>query len=441
MQKHIIGLKAYALGVLLVLLSQGVAAAIQTPHTWETDNGLPVYFVPAPHLPMLDMRLTFHAGSARDTTHPGVARLTNRLLASGAGGLDSDAIAQRFEQVGAQFSATAMRDMAVVYVRTLTEPDWLEQALDTYIRVVSQPSFKARDVERMRRETLSALQREAQNPGDIASKVFYATLYGDHPYASHPLGTEESLARIRRADLIAFHQQHYVARNGVLVLVGGIELQQAKAIAERIAKALPEGVKAPPLPAVKPLAQAQTVRIHFPSEQVHVRVGQPLIARGDPDHFPLYVANHILGGGSFISRLFEQVRNQRGLAYSVHSYYVETAAAGPLIIAMQTHHRQAEEAVALLHEILSDLVTHGPKAQEVALSKDNIIGSFPLSIASNSDLLGQYAQIGFYGLPVDYLQQIIPNIQGVTPAAVQDALQRRVHPEHLLTVIVGGQAE
>ncbi|WP_090205185.1 M16 family metallopeptidase [Ectothiorhodospira magna] len=428
----------WGLCLLALLVTLTTPAAATTVQHWETDNGLQVYFVPSPALPMVDIRLVFNAGSARDGDHPGLARLTNTLLRDGAGDWDADTIAQRLEEVGAQLSTSSERDMAILNLRTLTEPDWLETAVETLVTVVGQPTLTQRGLDRTRRQALVALQAQQQNPGAIARRTFFETVYAGHPYAHPPLGTEAGLAGITPAHLSTFHQTYYVARNGILALVGGLDRDQAEALAERIAAALPEGEPAPALPQVALPEAEQTIRVHFPSEQVHIFMGHPGMIRGDEDYFPLYVGNHRLGGGGFTSRLMDEVRTQRGLAYSVYSHFSPMAAAGPFLMGMQTQVTQADEAVAVMRQTLETFVASGLDEDELKAAQANIVGGFPLRTASNSGILDHVAMMGFYRLPLDYLDTFTDQVEALDPVTVNEAFARRVDPTRLVTVIVGG---
>lgn len=425
--------------LLSLLVAASPAWANPDIEHWQTDKGLKVYFMEAPALPMVDLRVVFRAGSSRDGDAPGIAGLTNGLLNAGAGDWNADTIAERFESVGAQYGATALRDMAYVTLRSVTEPDWLETAMETFVTVLGEPVFPERDLERARRQALVALESEAQNPGAVAQRVFFEALFGDHPYASPPLGTEESVRAITREQVEAFYREYYVARNGVLVLVGGVDRAAAEAIAERVSAALPEGRPAPALPNVESLVEARTVQVPFPSEQAHVFIGQPGMRRGDPDYFPLYVGNHMLGGSGFTSRLFEEVRGRRGLAYSVYSYFMPMEMDGPFMMGVQTRVDQAEEAIGVIRDVLVRFREEGPDSRALGASKRNITGGFPLRIASNSNMVDNLAMMGFYDLPLDYLERFSERVEAVDEAAIREAFQRRLDPERMVTVIVGGE--
>ncbi len=429
--------------ILFVLLLSACAtlqAAPQIQH-WTTSNGARVYFVAAPELPMFDLNVVFDAGAARDGEHPGLALMTNGMLAEGAGEWDADTIAQRFESVGAVFGNSAQRDMSVLTLRSLTEPAWMQQALDTFTTVLTRPRFPLDAFERERKRLLIALEQKKQSPGAIANELFYQAVFGDHPYAGLPEGTADSLRSLTVDDLHAFYRRYFVARNAVVAIVGDLDRAQAERLAEQVMGALPAGDAAPALPRVGKLEAAREVRRSFPSSQTHIRMGQPGMRRGDPDYFPLYLGNHVLGGSGLVSRLSEEVREKRGLAYSAYSYFLPMKQRGPFIMGVQTRNEQAAQSLAVMRQVLRDFVTNGPSEEELVAAKRNLTGGFALRIDSNSKIVGYLASIGFYGLPLDYLDRFIDNIESVSREQVRQAFQRRIDPANLVTVIVGGAPE
>ena len=426
-----------ALCAAFALAVAGPLAAAPDIQEWSTANGARVLFIAADALPMVDVQVVFDAGSARDGTAFGLAQLTNALLEEGAGERDADAIAATFEGLGARLSSGAQRDMATVSLRSLTDPELLEPALELFTSVVSEPTFPADAFARVRGQMQVVLQAEQQSPGDLASKAFYRALYDDHPYGNPPNGTAESLAALTRDDVAAFFARYYVARNALVAIVGDLDRAAAEALAERVTAGLEAGDKAPDLPPVPKLQVPIDVHIDHPSAQTHVLLGQPGMHRGDPDYFALYLGNHALGGSGLVSRLNEEVRQKRGLAYSVYSYFVPMRRDGPFQMALQTRSDQAGEALAILRDNLARYVAEGPTAEEFAFSKRNVTGGFPLRIDSNGKLIGYLAMIGFYALPLDYLERFIERVEGVERDQVIDALARRLDPDRLVTVTVG----
>lgn len=406
---------------------------------WTLANGARVYFVETHELPMLQIRAVFDAGSSRDPVdRAGLANLTTAMLDEGASDRTADDIASQFEGLGAEFGAGADRDMATVSLRSLSDTDLLDPALDLYARILAAPSFPAAGLDRLRAQTLVSLRKNAESPGAVADKAFYRELYGEHPYAHDPLGDETSLKAITRENLLAYHRNYFVGANAWLVIVGDASRRQARNIAERVVGHLPAGHAAVPLPPVRVLHAARQKPIAFPATQTHILMGQPGIRRGDPDYFPLYVGNYTLGGGGLVSRLAEEVREKHGLSYSVYSYFFPLRMPGPFMVGLQTKNTQRGQALKLVHQVLADFVAKGPTDGELDAARKNITGGFPLRIDSNGKIADYLAVIGFYGLPLTYLDDFIPRVEAVTAEQIRKAFQQHVHPDQMVTVIVGG---
>lgn len=422
------------------LTAPGIASANLKIQHWITSNGARVYFVASPELPIIDIHVVFDAGSARDGTHSGLANLTNGLLDQGAGDLNADQIAERLDDIGANLDTSSYRDMAIVSLRSLTDPTLLNPALDIMTLVLTQPSFPEDAFNLEQKRTLIALRAQKESPGDIAEKAFFAALYGDHPYATPSLGTEETVSALTRHDVIDYHKRYYTGRNAVVAIVGAIDRDAAEKIAERVLGKLPAGEAAAALPPVKPIAAAKVEHIDYPSAQTHILMGQPGISRNDPDFFPLILGNHILGGSGLISRIADEVREKRGLAYSAYSYFSPMHVAGPFTAGLQTRNEKADAALTVLRETVSDFIANGPTATELTEAKKNITGGFALNLDSNAKIVDNLASIGFYKLPLDYLDTYNQHIEAVTADQIRDAFRRRVHPKNMVTIMLGGAA-
>ena len=428
--------------VIASLCLMTISAAINaTPEiqTWQTENGAKVLFVPATEIPMLDVRIVFDAGSARDAGISGLAVLTNGLLTEGAAGKTAKQIAEIFESVGAQIEYEASRDMGLVGVRSLTESRYLSAAIEGLKQVLTQPDFPLDAFQRELNRMKVAVKARQQSPSALAGEAFNKAIFGDHPYASPTSGTKESLEKLTLDDVVKFYKQYYVANNATIVLVGNVERWQAEEIVKAVVSNLPAGEIASALPEVKPLTEAKQIIIDYPSAQTHIFVGQPGMKRGDKDYLGLYVANHPFGGSGFSSRLVEVIREERGLAYSVYSYFSPLRQTGVFAMGMQTKTEQTKQALTLLNQQLKKYVEEGPEKDELAKSLSNITGGFPLKMDSNGKLLEYIAMIGFYDLPIDYLDHFIDNIKSVDVKMVNDVLTRRLHPDRMVTVIVGKQ--
>jgi zinc protease len=426
--------------ILLLCFMCAASAAPDIQH-WVTDKGVRVYFVEAHEIPMVTAKILFDAGSSRDDSRPGVAVLTAALLGEGAGGLSADQISRNFEDLGAQFGSGAGRDYAFVGLQSLSDPGKLDKAAENLRRVISRPDFPPVAFERERSRTLTGIQQKQQSPGNLAADAFYTAVYGDHPYAHAPEGTEKSVKALTRKDINDFYRRYYAAKNAVVALVGDLDRTRAEQFVATLFSELPEGDRAPALPDVPALKEAQTIKIDFPSTQTHILVGQPGIRRDDPDLFPLYVGNNVLGGGGMTSRLFEEIREKRGLSYSTYSYFMPMHQTGPFISGLQTRNNQAHEALKLLDQQLREFVQDGPTPDELKATQEYLTGGFPLRIDSNKDIVEYLAMISFYGLPLDYLDKYTQKIMDVTAKQIQDAFQKKLSPDRMVTVLVGATSQ
>ncbi len=426
----------YVLCVCLVLT--GVTSAAPQIEQWHTENGVKVLFVAAAELPILDIAVTFDAGSGRDAELAGISQLTHSLLNAGAGKSDADAIAEKFEDVGAQFSVSVAPDRSNVTLRSLSDEELFKQALSAFITVLARPDFPEKDFLRLQKQALIATQEAQQRPGEVARRAFYKAVYTHHPYAQPTLGYQHSIHKISLDDIKKFYHQYLVAENAIMAIVGDIDIGRAKLIAQQVSSSLASGNKPPPIPDPKPRRSAEAVHVPYPSQQAHVYLGQLGIRRGDPDYFTLYVGNHVLGGGGFTSRLVKEVRVARGLSYSIYSYFLPMRQPGPFISGLQTRADQAQQAVQVCLQTIEKFMAEGPTAEELALAKRNVIGGFPLRIDNNRDILGYLSLIGYYDLPLDYLHTFTHNVAAVTREDVREAFARRLQLNNMVKIIVGG---
>lgn len=405
--------------------------------TWHTTNGTRVLFVESQDLPIVDVRLTYRAGSARDGKQYGISRLVSALLVEGSGGYTAEEVAQTFESVGAQLGHNSLRDMAWTSLRSLSSPEILAKTVDMFAMVNGKPDFPNDAIERDRRSLLLSLGNRENEIESVVEDAFFDALYDDQAYEIGPHGTSESLESISRKDLLAFHRRYYVAKNATLSLVGDLTREQARQYAEKVTRHLKSGQPAQALSPAEPPEQGRTVSIQFEASQSHIKQGLPVLSRKDPDYFPLYVGNHILGGSGFSSRLVQEIRENRGLTYSVYSYFLPMETNGPFQMALQTRNDQVDEAGSLMQALLEAYIEDGPSEEELNHAKKNITGSFPLKLDSNKKIVNYLGVIGFYDLPLNYLDSFNQRVMAVTIDDIKDAFQRRVDPNRLVRVIVG----
>ena len=424
----------------VVLFLAGIASALATPHIqhWTSPSGARVYFVENHDLPMLDLTVTFAAGSSFDVTEKsGLAGLTHRMLDLGAEGLSEDDIARNLADIGAQFGKNFDADRAGISLRTLSSTAERVQALDILARVLQHPLFKEDVLAREKTRLIAGLKEDETKPERIAEKAFGKAVFGIHPYGLPSSGEVSTVENIQRADTEAFYRSHYLAKTAVVAIMGDVTRAEAEAIAQNLTAQLPQGVEAAQVAPVTMQIKANERRIVHPATQSHILMGAPGLARKDPDYFALYVGNHILGGGGFVSRLMHEIREKRGLAYSVYSYFIPMKLPGAYQIGLQTKKNQADEALQLVRATLREFIDKGVTKKELQASKQNIIGGFPLRIDSNKKIVDYLSVIGFYELPLTYLDDFVGNVDKVTIAQIRAAFERRVNPDAMATVIVG----
>jgi len=421
------------------LLLAAQAHAILPIQHWQAKSGARVYFVENRNLPMFDLSVEFPAGAGYDTREKsGAASMTSQLLRLGAGGMSEDEIARQLADVGAQLSPQFEADRAGLALRTLSGAAERRQALDIYARVLQQPEFPAAVLEREKVRLISALKEADTKPETIAALSFSRLVYREHPYALRSTGEAGTVSTLTREDLAAFYRRHYVAQRAVVAIIGDLSREEAAAIAEQVTAGLPQSAGSEPqLPPVAALDAGSTRIISHPALQSHILIGAPGISRGDADYFTLFVGNYVLGGGGFVSRITEEVRQKRGLAYSAYSYFAPQLQRGPFVIGMQTQRDQAQEALAVVQKTLRDFIDDGPTEKELTAAKQNIVGGFPLRIDSNRKIHGYLALIGFYRLPLTYLDDFVKNVESVSVAGIKSAFARRIDPDKLVTVVVG----
>ncbi len=431
------------LAVAMLAAAAMPAWAILPIQHWQTPGGARVYFVANRDLPMLDVSVEFPGGAGYDTAEKaGVAAMTNRLLSAGADGMNEDEISRRLADVGAQHGGRFDTDRAGFVLRTLSSTGERREALDIFARVLRAPTFPQEVLEREKVRLIGALKEADTRPDTIASRAFYRLAYRDHPYALRASGEVETIEKITRADVAGFHRRHYAAPYAVVAIMGDVTRAEAEAIAEQLTRGLPGASGAEPqMPPVADLPAAATRMIGHHATQAHILIGAPGIRRDDPDYFPLFVGNYVLGGGGFVSRITEEVRQKRGLAYSAYSYFSPLQREGPFLIGMQTQRDQAGEALEVVRKTLREYVAGGPTDGELVAAKQNIVGGFPLRIDSNRKIHDYLSLIGFYRLPLTYLEDFVKNVEQVTVADIHAAFQRRVRPDRMVTVVVGPDTE
>ncbi|MDO8448100.1 MAG: pitrilysin family protein [Rhodoferax sp.] len=451
-----IAIYAILTGAAGLFCSKMALAGIPIEH-WTQASGVQVYLVQSPAIPMVDVQIDFDAGSRRDPPEQaGLASVTASMTSKGVlasarpvsgtaePALDENGLSEAWADLGASFGAGASSDRLSFSLRSLTYPDLLGKATQLAARQLGEPAFPDAIWQR-ERERLNAAIREANTrPATLAGRAFAAAVYGQHPYGFEM--TEATLARISVADMKALYSSLILPCRAKVTIVGAVTREQADGLVTQLFSRLPANASAgvptacPPLPAVAeviPLDKPVEKRIAFDSAQAHVLIGQPGVKRSDPDFFALTVGNYILGGGGFVSRLSNEVRQKRGLSYSVYSYFSPGLHAGAFTLGLQTRPDQASQAVQVSREVVASFVAKGPTETELQAAKDNLIGGFALRLDSNRKLLDNVANMAWNDLPLDYLDTWTQQVQKVSVKDIRAAFARVLQPETMVTVVLG----
>ncbi|MBT9553643.1 MAG: insulinase family protein [Hydrogenophaga sp.] len=430
------------LGGLAVALPAQAAIPIQH---WTHASGARVYLVASPAIPMLDVQIDMDGGSLRDPpSRAGLASATASLMSAGVAAhqgqpaLDENQLSEAWVDLGAQMGAQAGGDRLSVSLRSLTEPDLLEGAVALAARQLAAPAWPDAIWQRERQRWLASMKEAETRPGTHAGRAFSQAVYRDHPYGREVTAT--TVGTITVDHMRAFYRRHAAACRAQVSLVGAIDRATAERIVDRFMAALATNGCEPlsRVTPVVPLAQAVERRLPFDAAQAQVLVGQPGHRRNDPDFFPLFVGNYILGGGGFVSRLTTEVREKRGLSYSAYSYFSPGLHGGTFQVGLTTRPDQAEQALGVAREVVKRFVDEGPTDAELQAAKDYLVNGFALRIDSNRKLLDNVANIAWNGLPLDYLDTWTARVQSVTVADIRRAFARVLQPDRMVTVVVGG---
>jgi zinc protease len=416
---------------------------------WVQPSGATLYLVESPAIAMLDVQIDFDAGSRRDpASKAGLASVSASLAGKGIAArgampaLDENALGEAWADLGAQFDASAGGDRMSFSLRTLTEPDLLAKAVALAARQIAEPSFPDAVWQRDRQKIIANLKESYTQPGSVAGRAFTSAVYGSHPYGYEV--TEASVGNITTADMRAFYASSVAVCRARISMVGAVTRAQADAIAQQLLARLPQ-VACASLPAptaiaeVAPLAAAQQKNITFDAAQAQVLMGQPGYKRDDPAYFPLLVGNYILGGGGFVSRLQNEVREKRGLTYGAYSYFQPGLHAGSFTVSLQTRPDQAAQALDVARTVVKDFVANGPTDDELKAAKDNLVGGFALLIDSNRKLLGNISSIAWNNLPLTYLDTWTDQVSKVTAQDIKAAFAAKLQPDKMVTVVLGAK--
>lgn len=429
---------ATALALTLAVLAAPAAADAMEIQTVTTPGGLTAWLVEDHTVPIIAVNFAFDGSDSQNPAgQDGLANLMAATLTEGAGDLDAQAYQARLQDLAVRVSFDAGRDTFYGSLRTLTPTT--DEAFEMLRLAVAAPRFDADAVERTKRKLIAGLRSDATDPDAIAGRRFAELAFPDHPYGRPRDGTEEGVAAMTRDDLAALHGRLF-ARDGLkIAVVGAIGPERLAPLLDAVFGALPQSPQLVPVAEVMPRTGiAETVVLDVP--QTSIRIALPGLKRDDPDFIPAFMMNHILGGGSFTSWLYEEVRETRGLAYSVGSYLVDYAHSGMLVAATATRADRAGETLAIIKEQFARMAEVGPSAEELAKAKDFLTGSYPLRFDTSDKIASQLLGLQVQGLGQDYIDKRNALIEAVTLEDIARVRKRLLDGVEPLVVTVGPQA-
>jgi zinc protease len=391
-------------------------------------------------LPFVTFQLLIDSGSRKDPPgEEGLAYLTARGLLLGTSKRTVTAIDEELDFMGASLNSSSSRDYATLNLRVLKKD--LDKGLDLFMEVLTQPTFPEEEIRREVEKILAAIQSAEDEPGEVAQKEFQKALFPTSPYG-HPVeGTKESIPRFTREALVRFYQTYYHPNNAILTIVGDITAEEVKArFLPRLAK-WPMG-EIPKVPFITTFAKEQkTVKIDRAITQANIIIGHAGVNRENPDFYPLTVMNYVLGGGGFASRLVEEIRNKRGLAYSVASFFDPGKYPGSFQIVLQTKNTSAREAISLALQQMERIQKEPVSEKELEGAKKYLIGSFPLRFGTQGKLANFLTQIEYFGLGLDYPEKYLSFIKSVTREGVLRVAKKYLHPKNTILIVVANLKE
>ena len=425
----------------------GKAYAILPIEQLDSYKGAKAYLVQTKALPMVDIEVSIDAGDRYDPAgKSGLADMTAAMMNYGARGnqgvLTEAQIADEIADLGANISLSVGDERAILRIRSLSRQDLRERAVGLAATMLSAPTYNSKIIEREKQRTITNLREAETKPEFVLDKRFKKLVYGNYPLANTP--TPNSVAAISATDLVEFHKQFYRGDRMIVSIVGDVDRVQANQIVQTLLNQIPEsGAPIAKLPVldrspVEPLDQRE-IQIPFDSQQAHIAMGMTGVTRSNPDYFPLMVGNYVLGGGGFVSRLMTQVREKRGLAYSVFSYFAPGKSTGIFQAGLQTKSDQGALALEVMSSTIAQFIADGPTPSELAAAKANLMNGYPLRIDNNRKVLDNVSSIVWNDLPLDTMDVWTKQVEAVTLEQVKDAFQKYLAMDRMKIVMLGAQ--
>lgn len=423
------------------------AHAILPIEQLDSFKGAKAYLVQTKSLPMVDIEISIDAGDRYDPTgKSGLATVAGQLMNYGAksdkGLLTEAQIADEIADLGINLGVSVSGERATLRIRTLSRKDLRDRAVQLASAMLSAPTYDAKILVREKQRMTTALLESDTKPEAVLDRRFRKLVYGNYPLANS--ASVQSITNISATDLRQFHQQFYRGDRMIVSIVGDVSKSEAADIVQGLLQKVPQsGAPIAQLPAferspVEPLSQRE-VSIPFDSQQAHIVMGMTAVTRSNPDYFPLLVGNYVLGGGGFVSRLMSEVREQRGLSYSVNSYFAPGKDAGIFQAGLQTKNDQATLALDVMSSTIAQFIANGPTQTELDAAKANLINGYPLRIDNNRKLLDNVSSIAWNNLPLNTMDVWTKQVEVVSLEQVKAAFQKYLAMDRMKIVVLGAK--
>ena len=437
--KHIIRVLPALFTIILLLASACLASPKIEPKRVVLKNGITLLFVETHALPMVNISVAIKAGAIYDPKdNPGVANLTAMLLDEGTKSRTSKQIAEEIDFIGGKISASGGEDFSSASLVVLKKD--LKTGMDLLSDILLNPAFPEEELERKKKETIASIISEKDDPGAVVSKAFYKAVFPGHPYGIPVEGEEESIGKITRDDIVRFYQQYYKPNNAIVAVVGDLGYKEAVALIEEYFRQWGKSrITLPDVPAVTKVTKKGAILIDRNITQANIVLGHTGISRDNPDYYAVSVMNYILGGGGFQSRLIKEIRDKKGLAYSVYSRFDVNKYPGAFSVEIQTKNESALEALEGIKAELKKIRDEKVSDEELKDAKSYITGSFPLKFDTNAKISNFLVQIEFYNLGLDYLNEYVKKIEGITKDDIMRVAKKYIDTENYIMVAVGNQ--
>ncbi|MBU3600867.1 pitrilysin family protein [Polynucleobacter sp. AM-25C3] len=423
------------------------AQAILPIEKLASIKGAQAYLVQTQSLPMVDIEISIDAGDRYDpAAKSGLATVAGQLMNYGVksdkGLLTEAQIADEIADLGANLGVSVSGERAIMRIRTLSRKDLRDRAVQLASAMLSAPTYDSKILAREKQRMTTALLESETKPESVLDRRFRKSVYGNYPLANSP--SVQTVANINATDLQQFHKQFYRADRMIVSIVGNVSSTEAAEIVQSLLQRVPQsGPPIAKLPEferspVEPLTQRE-ITIPFDSQQAHIAMGMTAVTRSNPDYFPLLVGNYVLGGGGFVSRLMSEVREKRGLAYSVFSYFAPGKDVGIFQAGLQTKNDQATLALEVMSSTIAQFIANGPTQSELDAAKANLMNGYPLRIDNNRKLLDNVSSIAWNNLPLDTMEVWTKQVEAVSLEQVNAAFQKYLAMDRMKIVVLGAK--